>query len=110
MNDVVLNVLPTASAITPLPVRFSPIEPALVPVAPLELAVTVQVALGDPAAAVAEAMVGTPVMPPRASPKFVVAAPLTGSENVTVHDNDPPLTACAAPARSIEVTVGRVVS
>ena len=97
-------------SVDPLPVRISPIEPVLVPVAPIELAVTVHVALGEPPDAAGVAIVGVPVTPLRASPKFEAATPVTGSENVTFHDIDPPLTACSAPARTIELTVGRDVS
>ena len=110
MKDVVLSVLPTWSTTAPLLVRFSPMEPALVPVAVPVLAVTVHVALGTAPTGTASVIDVVPEIPLLASAKFVVTTALTGSENVTVHDNGPDFTDCAAPARTIELTVGRVLS
>src|SRR3954470_20180991 len=95
----------------PTLVRFSPMLPALVPVVPVALDVTVQVALGAEPDGVAEAMVGAvPPGPEVTSAKLPVVTLLTGSLNVTVQEIGPALTAAEAPARLIEVMVGAVVS
>jgi hypothetical protein len=75
------------------------------------LVVTVHVALVNPSLAVTPVMVGVvPVIPVGTNPKSVPATADTGSENVTVHDSGPVFTSCAVPARTMEVTVGVVVS
>ena len=102
--------LPAGSATDPRPVRSSRIDPTLVPVTPATPTDTVHVALGDPPTADTALIVGVPVMPLRTVAKFEVATPDTGSENVTVHSKGPAFTACEAPARVIESTVGRVLS
>jgi len=101
-----------ATSLTPvLLVRLSPIEPAFVPVVPVVLTDTVQVADGAPPEAVAELIVGAvPPVPLVAKPKFEVDTPFTGSLNVTVHVSGPLLTTLLPPARLIDDTVGAVVS
>ncbi len=109
MNDAVPRALVAASVIDPTPVRSNPTVAPLAPDAPAMLAVTVHVALGDPPDAVALVTVGgLPVTPLVTRPKSVVATPVTGSEKVTIHDNGP--FPADASARTIDVTVGLVVS
>ena len=111
-GSVALNALPAWSWIVPLPVRFSPIEPLLVPVVPVAEAVTVQVADGDAETADTDESDGA--VPPRllvTNPKSEVATLLTASLNVTVHNSGPVFVGFFAPAgRLIETTVGGVKS
>ena len=110
MYVVVDSVLPAGSTTAPRLVRFTPIDPVLAPVTPAMLTVTVHVALGAAPEGTTPVIVGVPVIPLAASPKFDTATPDTGSENVAVQVNGPAFTACEAPARLIESSVGRVLS
>ena len=111
MNVAVLSRFVAASAIDPMPVRSSLIDPALLPVAPVALVDTVHVALGEPPAGTTLSIDGaTPPIPLMTRAKFEASTPVTGSENDTVHDSGPVFTACDVPARTIEVKVGAVPS
>jgi hypothetical protein len=102
--------LPAASWIVPFAVRFSPIEPLLLPVAPDVEAVTVHMLDGADPDGAAAVTVG--VAPPRllvTSVKLLVATFLTGSLNVTVQRSRVALVGFAS-ARTIEETVGAVRS
>ena len=101
-----------AASVMPVAVvRFRPINALLAPFAPAWLVTTVQVVLDDPPEALALVSEGAvPVIPLVTRVKLPVVTPDTGSENVTVHDNGPVFTVCDAPARTIELTVGLVVS
>ena len=102
---------PAASLIPIVLVRFRPIDPLLVPVVPVVLTETVQVAEGELPEGVAEVIVGAvPPVPLVTSPKLPVVTPDTGSLKVTVHESGPAFTLELAPARLIETTVGGVVS
>jgi hypothetical protein len=102
--------LPAASWIVPFAVRFSTIEPLLLPVVPDVEAVTVHALDGADPVGAAAVTVG--VAPPRllvTSVKLLVATFLTGSLNVTVQRSRLALVGFAS-ARTIEETVGAVRS
>lgn len=106
-----LGVFDAVSVIPVLLTWFNPIEPALVPVVPVVLAVTVHVCAGAPPDATVEVIDGdAPAVPLVARVKLEFETPLTGSLNVTVHCKGPAFTDVEGPARTIEVVVGRVVS
>jgi hypothetical protein len=105
------SALPAASWIVAFPVRFSPIEPLLLPVVPDVEAVTVQMLDGaDPDGATA---VTVGEVPPRllvtSGVKLLVVTFLTGSLDVTVQRNGFDLVGVAS-ARTIEENVGAVRS
>jgi hypothetical protein len=102
--------LPAASWIVPFAVRFSPIEPLLLPVAPDVEAVTVHVLDGaDPGGAAAVTAGAVPPTLRVTGVKLLVATFLTGSLNVTVQRSRSALVGFAS-ARTIEETVGAVRS
>jgi len=81
------------------------------PVVPVSIEFTVHVVAGEPPTAVTTPRLGA--VPPVfsvASVKLPALTPVTGSANVTVHDNGPASTTADPPARTIELTVGAVVS
>ena len=104
--------LPAGSTTAPLgDARLSPIDPAFVPVVPVAATETVHVALGAAPTDVTLPIVGVvPPIPLVARAKVDAPTPDTGSENVTVHVNGPAFTDCEAPARTIDVRVGRALS
>src|SRR5437667_193917 len=90
--------------------RFRPIEPLFVPVVPVVLTVTVQVADGAPPVATAVEITGAvPPVPLATRPKFPVVTLFTGFENVTVQCNGPAFVGFVS-ARLIELTVGAALS
>jgi hypothetical protein len=103
--------LPAASWIVAFPVRFSPIEPLLLPVVPDVEAVTVQMLDGAEPDGATAVTVGE--VPPRllvtSGVKLLVVTFLTGSLNVTVQRNGFDFVGVAS-ARTIEETVGAVRS